>query len=288
MLLAPFMQYSSDSQRLLTCDYDSDSEVESKNGCYSSLLAGLGKFFGCCCIFTCCGCCCYPYQTVNVGEKGVIQKFGKVKNIVGEGLHYVNPVTETLTKVSIMTNTKKLANQKVLTKDNLPMLIDGVVYYRTVDVIKSRFLVSDIDKSVEEMSHAALRNICGHYTLQECSEKRSELASEIKNIISKQSEQWGITVEDIQIIDMTIPPNIQQMLASSAIADRECMAKLKHAEADVTAAKMLREAADTLSTPAAQQMRYLEALKEVAHSPNTKVLMFPTNVTNFSLLANEM
>ena len=141
---------------------DDDEIFENKNqtneSCYGSFMDGLGRFFGCLCLFTSCGGCCNPYRTINRGNRGVITRFGTVKKVVGDGLHYVNPMSEQLTTVDMMLHVKKLAKQSILTKDKLPVSIDGCVYYKVnnqaQDIVMSKFGVYNVGLAVDELAHS--------------------------------------------------------------------------------------------------------------------------------------
>lgn len=247
--------------------------------CMGNCLDRLGICCGCFCISISCGCCCNPYKTVRRGYRGVITRFGSIKKIVSDGLHYVNPISEAIQMADVMLHVKKLSNQSILTKDNLPITIDGAVYYKvnntTSDIITAYYGVKDIRTCVDELAHSTLRLVFGKHTLQECLEKRQEFAIEIKDILSGQATSWGIIIQDIQIIDVVLPKHIQDLLATSATAVREGEAEIIMAQARVKSAHMMREAADQLNTPAAMQMRQLETYKILAESENAKIIFMP-------------
>jgi erythrocyte band 7 integral membrane protein len=252
-----------------------DEAEEYKNPsepCFGFCLDGLGNFFGCLCTGLCCGSCCYPYKTVNLGWTGVIQRFGKLKKIVSEGFHYVNPITETMNCVDMRTQYIILNSQIVLTGDNLSINIDGVVYYRIIDIQNALFSVNNISSAIDQLAHATLRNVFGKHSIQECLENREKIANEIQKDVSEQIMNWGVKIESIQIKDIIIPTNIQKLLSSAATAERESRAKIISAQADVEAAKLMRTASDILNSNAAMQIRYLETLNKIAESDNAKVI----------------
>lgn len=287
-----------DQQRLINSDDEDYVNMRTREpSCYGGFLDALGKFFGHCCLFTCCGCCCYPYKTINRGNKGVITRFGSVKEVVNDGLHYVNPITETMTVVDMRRHVKKLSNQQVLTKDNLPLVIDGCVYYRVSnteeDVVASKFGIENISLNVDELAHSTLRLVFAKHTLNECLTNRREFASEMKAILGDQAKTWGIIIEDIQIIDISLPKHIQDLLATGAVAEREAQALLISSRANVQSAELMRQASDLLNTPAAMQMRLLETYKVLAESQNTKVIFLPMNPRDLdnvsaNIVANQM
>lgn len=291
---------SNPKQRLLNVQEEVDGEAPYYGGpsesIWGTFLDVMGKFFGCCCCVITCGCCCYPYRSVSRGNRGIITRFGSAKTVVNDGLHYVNPITEKMVTVDIMTHVKKLSNQAILTRDNLPLTIDGAVFYRinnTVgDVLAAKFKIYNIGLAVEELAHSTLRMVFGKHTLEECLEKRQEFAAEMRNILGDQARAWGVVIEDIQIIEIVLPKHIQELLATGATAKSEAEAKLISAKTDVKAAELLRAAADQLNTPAAMQMRMLETYKVLAESQNSKIIFLPTT-SNFdnltaNILANEV
>lgn len=249
--------------------------------CWGSCLDFLGRFFGCCCLMPppigSCGCCCNPYQSVSQGYKGIIQRFGKIINVVDSGLQYVNPITEKMTQVDTMLHVKELCSQEVLTKDNLPVVIDGDVYFKRVDVTRATFNVSNLTHAIDQLAHTTLRTVFGHNTLQECLEKRDELANSIQHIVAEQAERWGVNIEQILIRDIRIPKHIQDMLSSAATAEREGRAKIITARADVESAKLMREAADILNSDGAMQIRLLEVYNKLAQSDNAKLIFMPSD-----------
>ena len=257
--------------------------------CYGSFMDYLGNFLGCCCIPLSCGMCCNPYKIVDRGHKGAITRFGSVKDVVDDGLHYVNPVSEKLILIDTMLHIKKLSNQSIITKNNLPITIDGCVYYRinnnNTDVINSKFGIYDLGFAVNELAHSTLRLVFGKHTLQECLEKRNEFAKEMRQILGNQARKWGAIIEDIQIIDIIIPKHIQDLLASSAIAQQEANAQILMTKASVASAKIMQDAHDILNTPAAMQIRMLETYKALAESENSKIIFLPADYGNMNNLA---
>jgi len=182
---------------------DSDDEIfdnrnDKNESCYGSFLDGLGQFFGCCCLVTSCGFFCNPYKTVTRGKKGVVTRFGSVTKVLNDGLHYVNPMSEEITMVDLMLHVKKLAKQSILTKDKLPVSIDGCVYYKVnnkaKDIVMSKFGVYNVGLAVDELAHSTLRFVFGQHTLKECLEKRQEFAREMRTILGDQAKGWGIII----------------------------------------------------------------------------------------------
>lgn len=240
----------------------------------SVLLSGLGWCVGGAGMLGC-GLCCSPYKQIDRGFKGIIQRFGRVRRIVNEGLYMVNPITESMRMVDVRCQLDDLSKQTVITKDNLNLIIDGVVYFTILDVMKATFGVEDIKRSVHELSLVALRSVFGHRLMQECITEREELAQEIESIVAEKASEWGIKINLMEITDVILPPNLEQSLASAATAEREGRAKIIMAKADVESAKLMRQASDILATPGAMQIRMLEAYNKLADLPNPKIVFMP-------------
>jgi erythrocyte band 7 integral membrane protein len=248
------------------------------------LIVSIKRFFGACfghlLMFTCCGCCCYPYKSVNMGQQGIIQEFGRIKRKVGEGLHYVNPMTEKLNVVNTKIQVIDLSKQSVITSDNLSVTIDSVVYYEITDIEKSLFKVDDIRHSIIDLSYTTLRNVIGKLKLQECLQNREQIALDIGEIVDEHVHNWGAKIHSIQIKDLIIPEKIMSALSSAATAEREGEAKFIAALADVKSAQAMRDASDILNTEAAMQIRQLETMSKLASSNNAKIVFMPTDLTN--------
>jgi erythrocyte band 7 integral membrane protein len=252
-----------------------EDEIPYSEPCYGACISNIGWCCGAVFLVGCCGCCCSPYKQVRKGFKGIVQRFGRVVKVVNEGLYTVNPLSENMREIDIRTLVITLKEQTVLTKDNLSIKIDGVVYYTITDIDKAIFKVQDVNKAVEQLALVALRGVFGHKLMQECLEQREELAQAIEKIVSEKTNDWGVDVNMIQITDIVIPENIKNILSSAATAEREGKAKVILAEADVEAAKLMRQASDILSTSGAMQIRMLETYSKLAANPHAKIVFMP-------------
>ncbi|XWV24515.1 stomatin family protein/prohibitin-family membrane protease subunit ybbk [Tupanvirus deep ocean] len=259
-----------------------DNDEDYHEPCFASFLRALGCCFGYLCIpmfggF--CGACCYPYKSVNKGSRGVIQEFGRVKREVGDGMHYVNPITEKMTTVNMKVQVIDLDKQDVMTSDKLSISIDSIVMYKVTNVNDALFRIDDVRHSIVELAHTTLRNVIGNSTLETCLSKREDLATSIKQIVDEAVHDWGVKIMSIQIKDIRVPQNITNSLSSAVTTEREAQAKIITAEADVKAAEMMRKAADILSTPAAMQIRSLEVIDRMAQNQNTKIVILPADLS---------
>lgn len=241
---------------------------------YQNFLTAIGRCFGCCGMFCCF--CQNPYQTVDQGEVGLVQTFGALSRTVEPGTSYVNTFTEKLTRVNIKINTRELPAQSCFTRDNLTVQITSVVYYNIIDPQKAIFSISDIHSAITERTQNTMRDVVGSRTLQDVVEKREEIAESIAEIISKTAFAWGVQIESILIKDLTLPDSVQSTFAKAAEAKRIGEAKIINAKAEVESAKQMRKASDILSSPAALQIRYLDALQAMSRNPGTRVIFMPS------------
>jgi len=277
--------------------YGSFKRDEEDNDVYDEpCFAGFMRNLGCCfgyAFLPLCGLCCYPYKTVDKGSRAVIQEFGRLKREVGEGLHYVNPITEKLTEVSQKIQVIDLERQNVMTADKLSIDIDSVVYYQITTVADAIFKVQNVVASIIELSYTTLRNVIGKSTLEQCLSKREQIAKDIKEIIDESVHNWGVQIISLQIKDIKIPVNIMTSLSSAVTAERDAEAKIITARANVEAAQLMRQASDILDTPAAMQVRSLEVIDRLIHSQNAKVIILPSDLNLSSnikgnLVSNEI
>ncbi|AYV84933.1 MAG: stomatin family protein/prohibitin-family membrane protease subunit [Satyrvirus sp.] len=236
------------------------------------------RCFGCLMGYTCMP-CCYPYQTVDLGYIGIIQEFGRVKKQVPDGMHYVNPITEKMFPVSMKVEVIDLGKQNVMTSEKLSITIDSVVYCQVINAYDSRFKIQNVHHAIVELSHTTLRTVIGNSNIETCLGKREEIANAIKQIVEENVRDWGISIISIQIKDIFVPQNIISSLSSTVTAEREGRAKVITAQADVESAKLMREAADILNTPAAMQIRSLEVIDKMASNPHNKVVLIPSDLS---------
>ncbi|CAD1812672.1 SPFH domain / Band 7 family protein [Candida parapsilosis] len=243
-------------------------------GGYQRFIAGLGSCFGQCGMF--CFLCENPYKEVDQGEVGLVQTFGRLSRTVEPGLSYVNTWSERLTRVSIKINIREIPAQKCLTRDNVSVVITSVVYYNIIDPMKAIFSIQNIDNAIIERTQTTMRDVIGGRILQDVVEKREEIAESIEQIIAKTAFDWGVNIESILIKDLTLPDKVQASLSMAAEAKRIGEGKIINAKAEVESAKLMRKAADILASKPAMQIRYLDALQNMAKSPGTRVIFMPS------------
>ena len=170
-----------------------------------------------------------------------------------------------------------LKKQSLMTKDNVNIKIDAVVYYQIQDPYKAVFMVQNVVLAVSELAKTSLRDIFGHVTLQEALETKEQMASTIKQLIDPPTDDWGVSVNRVLIQEILFSEELQNNLSAAATAKRIAEGKIIQAQADVDSAKLLREASDILNTHAAMQIRYLDAITGLAKANNTKVIFMPSD-----------
>lgn len=224
-----------------------------------------------------CCCCGNPYSTVPQGYAGIMTKFGKAYRVVDPGLYFVNKMTEEMHMIDIKVRITDIPRQVVMTKDNVSVSIDSVVYWHVIEPFVAKFHVANVVTALTERTMTTLRDTVGAHVLQGVIENREALAAEIRKIIDATARSWGVVVESILIKDLTFSGELQETLASAAKQQRLGESKIILAKAEVQAARLMREASDILNTPAAMQIRYLETLTAMSHQAGTKVIFMPAD-----------
>ncbi|KAJ9099395.1 hypothetical protein QFC19_006007 [Naganishia cerealis] len=244
-----------------------------QNG-YQKFVTSLGSMFGTCGIF--CFLCENPYKKVDQGEVGLVQTFGALSRTVEPGLSYVNTWSESLVRVNVKVNIREIPAQSCFTRDNVSVIVTSVVYYNIIDPQKAIFSISNINEAIVERTQTTLRDVIGCRVLQDVVEKREEIADSIELIIAKTAFDWGVNIESILIKDLQLPPKVQSSLSMAAEAKRIGEGKIINAKAEVESAKLMRKAADILASKPAMQIRYLDAMQNMAKSPGSRVIFMPS------------
>ncbi|KXS09418.1 hypothetical protein M427DRAFT_105417 [Gonapodya prolifera JEL478] len=242
----------------------------SDNPIYEGMTNALGGDFREFSSLSCPPRCCELSFIVVQGSVGLIQRFGKYYRAVDPGLYYINPFTESLTAIDIKVQVEDIPRQVVMTKDNVTVTIDSVLYWKVVDPYAAAFLVANVRGALVERTQTTLRQVIGARTLQECVENREVLAHQIQDIIEVPAKEMGADVTAMLLKDLQFSAELQDSLSAAAKQQRIGESKIIAAKAEVQAAKLMREAADILNHPAAMQIRYLETLAGMAKSGNTK------------------
>jgi erythrocyte band 7 integral membrane protein len=252
-----------------------DQEDASSHSWYASMIDGLGSFIGTCGAVPCCIFCPNPYRPVQQGTVGLVTKFGRFARAVDPGLVKVNPLSERLIAIDVKMQIVEVPQQTCMTKDNVSLYLTSVLYYRITSPHKAAFGISNIRQALVERTQTTLRHVIGARILQDVIERREELAQDIRNIVEETAEGWGVEVESMLIRDIIFSQELQESLSMAAQSKRTGEAKVIAARAEVESAKLMRQAADILSSAPAMQIRYLEAMQAMAKSANSKVIFLP-------------
>lgn len=250
--------------------------------CYSVSRSVMGGIFGCLGTIPCCFCCPNPYKRVQQGEVALVQHFGRFTHVAQPGLVHLNPMTESMTVVNTKVQVQPLPQQAIFTRDNVSVNVDCVLYWRIFDAPTASFSVDNVANALVERAQTTMREVCSVRDLQDMLTHRELMAEEIKHIIESTAHSWGIEIESILIKDIKMDAELQENLSAAAVAKRQGASKVIAAQAEVEAAKLMREASDILATPAAMQFRYLETLQKMAQHANSRVIFVPTSMDDIS------
>jgi regulator of protease activity HflC (stomatin/prohibitin superfamily) len=211
-------------------------------------------------------------------ERGVVFRLGRIIPIRGPGLVLIWPIIDKLVRVSLRTITMDVPPQDIITRDNITVKVNAVVYFRVIDPIKAITDVEDFYYATSQMSQTTLRSVLGQSQLDDLLAKRDELNAELQKVIDFQTEPWGIKVSTVEVKNVDLPVEMQRVIARQAEAERERRAKVIHAEGEFQAAQKLSEAAAVISAqPIALQLRFLQTLTEIAAEKNSTIL-FPVPI----------
>jgi regulator of protease activity HflC (stomatin/prohibitin superfamily) len=208
-------------------------------------------------------------------ERAVVFRLGRVIDKQGPGLVMLVPAVDRMVRVSLRTVTLNVPPQDVITRDNVPVRVDAVVYFRVVDPDSAVVQVENFHKATSQIAQTTLRSVLGKADLDSLLTQREELNEELQKIIDDQTEPWGVKVTVVEIKDVGVPSAMQRAMARQAEAERERRAKVINAEGEFQAASRLSEAADLISrNPTTIQLRYLQTLSEIGINQNSTVV-FP-------------
>jgi len=211
-------------------------------------------------------------------ERGVIFRLGRLIGAKGPGLILLIPVVDRMVRVSLRTVVMDVPPQDVITKDNVSLKVNAVVYFRVVYADKAIVEVERYLDATSQLSQTTLRSVLGQSQLDELLAERDQINRQLQTIIDHQTEPWGIKVSNVEVKHVDLPPEMQRAMAKQAEAERERRAKVIHAEGEFQASQKLRDAADVISgNPTALQLRYLQTLTEVASEKNSTTI-FPVPI----------
>lgn len=216
-------------------------------------------------------------RIVKQYERGVILTLGKYTSTRNPGLNIIIPVIQTLQRVDVRSTPIDVAKQEVITKDNVTVGVDAVVYLRVMDAAKAVLETTNYVYATSQFAQAALRDVTGNVELDDLLSKRDQISQQIKEIVDRQTEQWGIDVENVKVQNIELPQDMKRAMAKQAEAERERRANVINADGEKLAAQTLADAAKILaSTHGAINLRTLNTLERISTEPSQKTMMlFP-------------
>ena len=214
-------------------------------------------------------------------ERGVIFRLGRVINVKGPGLILLIPVIDKMVKVSLRLVTMDVPPQDVITRDNVSVKVNAVIYFRVMDPNKATIEVENYIFATSQLAQTTLRSVCGQVELDELLAQREKINTQLTTILDKHTDPWGIKVSTVEVKHIDLPQEMQRAMAKQAEAERERRAKVINAEGEFQAAARLTEAAGIIAEhPEALQLRYLQTLREISSEGNSTTL-FPIPIDLF-------
>ncbi|NDV24101.1 slipin family protein [Desulfovibrio sp. JC022] len=219
-------------------------------------------------------------KVLNEYERGVIFRLGRVINAKGPGLIILIPIVDRMVRVSLRIMTLDVPNQDVITRDNVSIKVNAVVYFRVTDAIKAILEVEDFMFATSQLAQTTLRSVCGGVELDEILSQREKVNGEIQEILDTHTDPWGIKVSTVELKYIDLPQEMQRAMAKQAEAERERRAKVINAQGEFQAADKLSEAAEIISAhPEALQLRYLQTLREMsAEGKSSTIIPLPLDL----------
>jgi len=221
-------------------------------------------------------------KVVKQYERGVVLTLGKFTGIRQPGLRVIVPIFQQMTRVDVRSTPIDVPKQEIITKDNVTVGVDAVVYLRVIDPGKAVLETTNYVYATSQFAQAALRDVTGNADMDELLSKREEISVRIKEIVDSETDKWGIDVENVKIQNIELPQDMKRAMAKQAEAERERRAVIITAEGEKAAASAVAEAAGMLSKiPGGINIRTLQTLEKIAVEPSQKTLVIlPTELTN--------
>jgi regulator of protease activity HflC (stomatin/prohibitin superfamily) len=214
-------------------------------------------------------------KIVQEYERGVIFRLGRLQGAKGPGLFFIIPIIDRMVKVDLRVVTLDIPSQEAITKDNVTVKVNAVVFFRVVDPSSAIVQVEDFRRATWNISQTTLRNVLGQSDLDELLSHREMVNQKLQKIIDETTEPWGVKVSIVEVKDVELPQSMQRAMAKQAEAEREKRAKIVHASGEHAAAQELINAADLLNAhPVSLQLRYLQTLTEISVEKNSTII-FP-------------
>lgn len=208
-------------------------------------------------------------------ERGVVFRLGRFVGVRGPGLIILIPLFEKMVRVTLRTVAMDVPPQEVITRDNVSVKVNAVLYFQVFEPSKAIIAVEDYIYATSQMGQTTLRSVLGEHTLDDLLSSREKINKMLQKIMDERTDPWGVKVSAVEVKDVDLPENMKRAIAKQAEAERERRAKVIHADGEFQASGKLKEAADIMAVqPVAVQLRYLQTLTEIATEKNSTII-FP-------------
>ncbi len=212
-------------------------------------------------------------------ETAIVFSLGKFSRTIGPGLNFIIPVIERSVTIDMRVLTIDIPRQQAITKDNVPVSINGVVYFKVADASKAIINVQDYVYAVSQYAQTALRDVVGGMPLDDVLAERQKIGEQIEDIVEKQAQRWGLEIDSIKMQDIELPEDLKRIMSRQASAEREKRANITKSEGDKAAAQNLSDAAKIMaSTPGAMQLRTLQTIDGLGPTPSNTVILVPADL----------
>ena len=220
-------------------------------------------------------------RVINQYERGVVLTLGRYSGVKNPGLRLLIPYIQSMRKVDVRSTPIDVPKQEVITKDNVTVSVDAIVYFKVIDSAKAILETTDYVYATSQFAQAALRDVTGNFELEDLLSKRDEISQQIKVIVDSETDKWGIDVENVKLQNIELPQDMKRAMAKQAEAERERRAAIITAEGEKASAQAVSEAAALLSrTPGGLNIRTLQTLEKISVEPSQKTLVvLPTELT---------
>jgi len=219
-------------------------------------------------------------KQVNQYERGVVFTMGRYSYVMNPGWRLLIPVFQSFSKVDIRVKAVDVPDQKAITRDNVPVMVNAVIYYKVSAAEKAIIEVENFQYAISQYAQTTMRNIVGEVTLDELLSQRDKIAERIKDIVDKETDDWGLKVNNVELKDVSVPESMERTMAKQAEAEREKRAVIINSEGELAASSNIAQAAKTLAeTPGALHLRTLQSINDISSDQsNTVIFMTPLEV----------
>ncbi len=221
-------------------------------------------------------------RIINQYERGVVLRLGRYSRTLNPGFRIIIPYIDHMIKVDVRTTPMDIPKQEVITRDNVTVNVDAIVYFRVIDAPKAVLETTNFSYATSTFAQTALRDVTGNFDLDEILSKRDEISAQIRQIVDTQTDKWGIDIESVKLQNIELPADMKRAMAKQAEAERERRAAIISAEGEKASAAAVSEAARMLATtPGALNIRTLQTLEKISTDPSQKtVILLPNDLVD--------